>query len=558
MLDYFYISYTIMNIFIGKLAIIFVFHHFLFLYCYFYYIISFTIEFSIFTNIMLLLTLVCIPLLGIVAIAPSYRTEAHRYITNLPANVDPDTHIKLIALGISIVTFLYSLILLLLFDPTTPDYQFTFHLLNKHSHTFSSDFQIGVDGISIYFVVLTTFLFPISFLASWKISSSTTLNGNKYNVKFYLCTMLLLETLLILLFIVTDIMLFYIFFESVLIPLFLIVGIWGSSANRIRAAFLLFLFTLAGSLFMLLSILAIYYNVGSTDFQLIQQYSFDPSIQKILWAGIFISMAIKFPLWPLYSWLYRAHAEAPIAGSILLAGIVLKMATYGSLRVLLQFLPDASYYFSPLVQTMAIMSIIYASLATLRQTDFKALVAYSSIGHMGIIALGLFSNTIQGIEGSIILSIAHGFVSPALFILVGAVLYDRFHTRTIRYYRGVVTYMPIFSVLFFLFTIFNAGIPLSANWIGELLCLIGTYQMNPIVAILGATGIVLSAAYSIWLYNRITFGQYSQYLNFTKDVNRREFHLILPLLFLTILVGIMPNTIIDNIDVSVTTLLYQV
>ena len=525
-----------------------------------YYIIYFTIEFFyiFITNIMLLLTLVCIPLLGIVAIAPSYRTEAHRYITNLPANVDPDTHIKLIALVISIVTFLYSLILLLLFDPTTPDYQFTFHLLNKHSHTFSSDFQMGVDGISIYFVVLTTFLFPISFLASWKISSSTTLNGNKYNVKFYLCTMLLLETLLILLFIVTDIMLFYIFFESVLIPLFLIVGIWGSSANRIRAAFLLFLFTLAGSLFMLLSILAIYYNVGSTDFQLIQQYSFDPSIQKILWAGIFISMAIKFPLWPLYSWLYRAHAEAPIAGSILLAGIVLKMATYGSLRVLLQFLPDASYYFSPLVQTMAIMSIIYASLATLRQTDFKALVAYSSIGHMGIIALGLFSNTIQGIEGSIILSIAHGFVSPALFILVGAVLYDRFHTRTIRYYRGVVTYMPIFSVLFFLFTIFNAGIPLSANWIGELLCLIGTYQMNPIVAILGATGIILSAAYSIWLYNRITFGQYSQYLNFTKDVNRREFHLILPLLSLTILVGIMPNTIIDNIDVSVTTLLYQV
>ena len=547
-----------MNIFIGKLAIIFIFHHFLFLYCYFYYIISFTIEFSIFTNIMLLLTLVCIPLLGIVAIAPSYRTEAHRYITNLPANVDPDTHIKLIALVISIITFLYSLILLLLFDPTTPDYQFTFHLLNKHSHTFSSDFQIGVDGISIYFVVLTTFLFPISFLASWKISSSTTLNGNKYNVKFYLCTMLLLETLLILLFIVTDIMLFYIFFESVLIPLFLIVGIWGSSANRIRAAFLLFLFTLAGSLFMLLSILAIYYNVGSTDFQLIQQYSFDPSIQKILWAGIFISMAIKFPLWPLYSWLYRAHAEAPIAGSILLAGIVLKMATYGSLRVLLQFLPDASYYFSPLVQTMAIMSIIYASLATLRQTDFKALVAYSSIGHMGIIALGLFSNTIQGIEGSIILSIAHGFVSPALFILVGAVLYDRFHTRTIRYYRGVVTYMPIFSVFFFLFTIFNAGIPLSANWIGELLCLIGTFQFNPIVAVLAASGIVLSAAYSIWLYNRISFGTYSQYLNFTKDINRREFHLILPLLFLTILVGILPNTILDNIDVSVTTLLYQV
>jgi len=234
------------------------------------------------------------------------------------------------------------------------------------------------------------------------------------------------------------------------------------------------------------------------------------------------------------------------------------MATYGTLRILLQFLPDASYYFSPLVQTLAIMSVIYASLATLRQTDFKALVAYSSVGHMGVIILGLFSNNIQGVEGSILLSIAHGFVSPALFILVGAVLYDRFHTRTIRYYRGVVTYMPIFAVFFFLFTIFNAGVPLSANWIGEFLCLLGTYQINPIVAILGATGIVLSAAYSIWLYNRITFGTYSQYLGYTTDVNRREFHVILPLLILTLLFGIMPNLILNNIDVSVTALLYQI
>lgn len=287
---------------------------------------------------MILLTLILIPLFGVAIIAPSYQTHQHLPILQNQSHVDPDTKIKYIALTVSIIAFLYSLILLVLFDPSTPDYQFTFHLLTSKS--FSSDFQMGVDGISIYFVILTTFLFPISFLASWKISSSTTLGGNKYNVKFYLCTMLLLETLLILLFVVTDIMLFYIFFESVLIPLFLIVGIWGSSANRIRAAFLLFLFTLAGSLFMLLSILAIYYNVGSTDFQLIQQFHFDPSVQKLLWIGVFISMAIKFPLWPLYSWLYRAHAEAPIAGSILLAGIVLKMATYGSLRLLLQFLPS--------------------------------------------------------------------------------------------------------------------------------------------------------------------------------------------------------------------------
>nr|AUN28132.1 NADH dehydrogenase subunit 4 [Malassezia obtusa] len=472
--------------------------------------------------------------------------------------VDPDTKLKVIALIISVIAFIYSLSLLLLFDPSTPEYQFTFNFNNKDLSIFTSDFQIGIDGISLYFVILTTFLFPISFLASWNITSATSLGGNKYNVKFYLCTLLLLEVLLILVFIVTDILLFYIFFESVLIPLFLIVGIWGGSPNRVRAAFLLFLFTLIGSLFMLLSILAIYYNVGSTDFNLISQYTFDANTQKLLWAGIFISMAIKFPMWPFYSWLYRAHAEAPIAGSILLAGIVLKMATYGSLRILLQFFPDASFYFSPLVQTLAIMSVIYASLATLRQTDFKALVAYSSVGHMGIVVLGVFSNSIQGLEGSIVLSIAHGFVSPALFMLVGAILYDRFHTRTIRYYRGLVTYMPVFTVFFFLFSIFNAGIPLSANWIGEALCLMGSFQLNPVVAVLGSSGIVLSAAYSIWLYNRISYGAYSRYLNYTTDMNRREYNIILPLFLLTVVFGVAPNLIIDNIDVSVTTLLYKV
>ena len=511
---------------------------------------------------MILVSLLLIPLIGILLIAPSYRS--HDFLPIMSANpsfnqkVDPDTKLKVIALVISVIAFIYSLSLLLLFDPSTPEYQFTFNFNNKDLSIFTSDFQIGIDGISLYFVILTTFLFTISFLASWNITSATSLGGNKYNVKFYLCTLLLLEVLLILVFIVTDILLFYIFFESVLIPLFLIVGIWGGSPNRVRAAFLLFLFTLIGSLFMLLSILAIYYNVGSTDFNLISQYTFDANTQKLLWAGIFISMAIKFPMWPFYSWLYRAHAEAPIAGSILLAGIVLKMATYGSLRILLQFFPDASFYFSPLVQTLAIMSVIYASLATLRQTDFKALVAYSSVGHMGIVVLGVFSNSIQGVEGSIVLSIAHGFVSPALFMLVGAILYDRFHTRTIRYYRGLVTYMPVFTVFFFLFSIFNAGIPLSANWIGEALCLMGSFQLNPVVAVLGSSGIVLSAAYSIWLYNRISYGAYSRYLNYTTDMNRREYNIILPLFLLTVVFGVAPNLIIDNIDVSVTTLLYKV
>lgn len=520
---------------------------------------------------MILLILLGIPLIGIAMIVPIYWKEASVSVSTGEKTVlvttngevvkegtnmgkSSDDVVKNIVLSVSIITFLYSLSLLVLFDPTTPDYQFTYSFADMNN-VFDSNFQIGVDGISLYFVVLTTFLFPISFLASWQMKSSVT---NKYNVKFFLCTMLLLEVLLVMVFVVTDIMLFYIFFESVLIPLFLIVGIWGGSPNRVRAAFLLFLFTLMGSLFMLLSILTLYYNVGSTDFQVISQYVIDPSVQKLLWIGMFISMAVKFPLWPLYSWLYRAHAEAPIAGSILLAGIVLKMATYGSIRLLLQFLPDATYYFSPLVQTLAVMSVIYASLATLRQTDFKALVAYSSVGHMGIVVLGLFSNTVQGLEGSMVLSIAHGFVSPALFMLVGSVLYDRFHTRTIRYYRGVVNYMPLFTIFFFLFTIANAGVPMTGNWIGEVLCLMGSFQMNPIVGVLGSTGIVLSAAYSIWLFNRVSFGAYSKYLNYTKDMNRREFHVILPLFILTLVVGLCPNSVIDNIDVSITPLLYDI
>jgi NADH-ubiquinone oxidoreductase chain 4 len=274
---------------------------------------------------------------------------------------------------------------------------------------------------------------------------------------------LLLETLLIAVFVVLDLLLFYIFFESVLIPLFLIVGIWGGSPTRVRAAYLLFLYTLFGSLFMLLAFLIIYHNVGSTDFNVVSLSDIDPDSQKIIWLAIFLSMAIKTPLMPFNTWLTYAHSEAPVAGSIILAGVILKLSAYGYMRILIQFLPDATDYYSPLVQVMAIVSIIYGSLVTLRQTDFKKLVAYSSVAHMGVVVLGLFSNTVQGIEGAIMLSIAHGFVSPALFFLVGGVLYDRYHTRTIKYYRGITAYMPLFSLLFFLFTIFNAAVPLSAN-----------------------------------------------------------------------------------------------
>jgi len=483
----------------------------------------------------MLTLLLIIPLVGALMLAPMQGNTAQS-----------ESQMKRVALGTTLINFVLSIVLWGEFDSSTSEYQFTqeFNQVNFcHLH-------IGVDGISLYFVLLTTFITPICILSNW--------DNIKQQLKYFLMCFLVLETLLIAVFVVLDILLFYVFFESVLIPLFLIVGIWGGSATRVRAAFLLFLYTLFGSLFMLLAFLVIYYNVGSTDFQVVSLSEINLESQKLLWLAVFISMAIKTPLLPFHVWLPRAHAEAPLAGSVILAGLILKLATYGYMRILIQFLPDATSYFSPLVQTIAVITLIYASLATLRQTDFKALVAYSSIGHMAVVVLGLFSNTIQGIDGALLLSIAHGVVSPALFILVGGVLYDRYHTRTIRYYRGMTAYMPLFSIMFFVFTIFNAAVPLSANWAGEFLCLAGAFQRNPVFAVLGSTGIVLSAAYSIWLYNRIAFGSWSKYLNYTTDLTRREFMLLLPLLFVAVVFGIFPNIILDSVHASTSGLLYSI
>jgi len=483
----------------------------------------------------MLTLLLLIPLVGALMLAPMQGNT-----------VQSESQMKRLALGTSLINFLLSIVLWGMFDSSTSESQFTqeFNQVNFcHLH-------IGVDGISLYFVLLTTFITPICILSNWE--------NIKEELKYFLMCFLVLETLLIAVFVVLDILLFYVFFESVLIPLFLIVGIWGGSATRVRAAFLLFLYTLFGSLFMLLAFLVIYYNVGSTDFQVVSLSEINLESQKLLWLAVFISMAIKTPLLPFHVWLPRAHAEAPLAGSVILAGLILKLATYGYMRILIQFLPDATSYFSPLVQTIAVITLIYASLATLRQTDFKALVAYSSIGHIAVVVLGLFSNTIQGIDGALLLSIAHGVVSPALFILVGGVLYDRYHTRTIRYYRGITVYMPLFSIMFFVFTIFNAAVPLSANWAGEFLCLAGAFQRNPVFAVLGSTGIVLSAAYSIWLYNRIAFGSWSKYLNYTTDLTRREFMLLLPLLFVAVVFGIFPNIILDSVHATTSGLLYSI
>jgi NADH-ubiquinone oxidoreductase chain 4 len=478
--------------------------------------------------------LILIPLLGALTLAPMSEST--------PLQI---SRVKRVALLTTVVTFILSMIMWGEFDSSSSQYQFTVEynqLSYLHMH-------MGVDGLSLYFVLLTTFTMPICILASWE--------NVKHNIKSYMIAFLVLESLLIAVFVVLDLLLFYVFFESVLIPLFIIVGVWGASADRIRASFLLFLYTLFGSLFMLLAFLVIFYHVGSTDFEVLSLADISFESQRWLWLAIFLSLAIKTPLLPVHIWLSRAHVEAPVAASMVLAGLILKLATYGFVRVLIPFLPEATSYFSPLVQTIAVVTLVYSSLTTLRQTDFKVLVAYSSIAHMSVVVIGLFSNTLQGIEGAILLGIAHGIVSPAMFMCVGGILYDRYHTRVIRYYRGLTQYMPVFSFLFFLFILGNMSTPLTVNWAGEFMALIGSIQRSPLIGVAMSSGIVFSAAYSIWLYARLCNGAWSPYLGYAIDVTRREFMVLLPLLFTMFLFGLFPNIILTDLHYSVSTLLYS-
>jgi proton-translocating NADH-quinone oxidoreductase chain M len=462
----------------------------------------------------------------------------------LPINEDK-LKMKQIALTTSLINLFISLFIWYQFDSNITQYQFVsdFSYLNLYHLNF------GIDSISIYFVLLTTFVTPIALLSNY-----TTITNN---LKFFLISFLILESLQICAFVSLDLLLFYIFFESVLPVLFIVIVIFGHGKDKFRSALLFFLYTLAGSLPMLLSILTIYSYIGSTDFQLISLYEISLDYQKVLWLGFFIALAAKTPLYPFIIWLPKAHADSVLAGSIILAATILKLATYGFLRVLINFLPDATHYFSPLVQTIAIISLIYSSFSTIVQQDTKRLIAYSSIAHMAVVVLGLFSNTIQGIEGAILLSIAHGFVSPALFICVGGILYDRTHTRLIQNMRGLVVYMPVFTILFCISTLANTGIPLSLNWLGEIMSLMGVWNESPLTAVLGASGIVLSAIYSIFLYNRLSYGSYHPSLQPLKDIDRREFFLLLSLLIPTFLLGIFPNVILKTLHMSVTSLLYN-
>jgi NADH-ubiquinone oxidoreductase chain 4 len=482
----------------------------------------------------MLTLLLLIPLLGSLIILPMSNT------------LESKNQMKKIALTTSLINFFISFFIWYEFDSSSAT---QFQFVTEFNQLSFCHLNFGVDGISLYFVLLTTFVTPIALLSNY--------TNIQKNLKFFLISFLVLETLQICAFVSLDLLLFYIFFESVLPILFIVIVIFGHGKDRFRSAFLFFLYTLAGSLPMLLSILVIYSYIGNTDFQLISLYDISLESQKLLWLGFFFAFAVKTPLYPFIIWLPKAHSDSPLAGSILLAATILKLATYGYLRVLINLLPDATNYFSPLVQTFAIISLIYASFSTIIQQDTKRLIAYSSVAHMAVVVLGLFSNSLVGIEGAILLAIAHGFVSPALFICVGGIIYDRTGTRIINYIRGLVTYMPVFSILFFIFTLANTGIPLTLNFLGEQLSLIGIWQINPIVASLGATGIVLSACYSIFLYNRVSYGNYSPYLPPLKDINRREFYLLISLLIPTVIFGIFPNIILESLHTSVSALLFQ-
>lgn len=414
------------------------------------------------------------------------------------------------------------------------------------------DIYLGVDGLSIYFVILTTIIMPIALLSNWDSIQTK-------NVLSFVIIILLLETLLLAVFLVLDILLFYIFFESILPPLFLLIGIFGSN-NKVRASFYLFLYTLLGSLFMLLSIITMASIMGTTDFDALFKTNFEYTTQLFLFYGIFIAFAVKTPTIFLNTWLLKAHVESPLSGSIILAGIVLKLSLYGIFRLILPLLPEASLNYTYVVYVIGVITIIYASFSTLRTIDVKELIAYSSVSHAAVYLLGAFSNTIQGIEGAITLGLAHGFVSSGLFICAGGVLYDRSSTRLITYYRGMGQIMPIFSILFLILSLGNCGVPLTLNFLGEFMSLYGVFERMPLLGILASSSIIFSAGYTIFMYNRIAFGgSYSIFFKENlRDVNKREFIMLLIFVVLTVLFGIYPAPILDGLHYSVSSLIYNI
>ncbi|CUA86336.1 NADH dehydrogenase subunit M [Chelatococcus sambhunathii] len=437
------------------------------------------------------------------------------------------------ALVTTLATLVLSLVAWGRFDTASAAFQLT------EDHAWLTEairFRLGVDGFSMPFVLLTTFLMPFCILASW--------TSIEKRVKEYMVAFLVLETTMIGVFVAQDLVLFYLFFEAGLIPMFLIIGIWGGK-RRIYASFKFFLYTLLGSVLMLIAIMAMYWDAGTTDIAALLKHPFAPAMQTWLWLAFFASFAVKMPMWPVHTWLPDAHVEAPTAGSVILAGILLKMGGYGFIRFSIPMFPEASADFAPLVFALSVIAIIYTSLVALMQEDIKKLIAYSSVAHMGFVTMGIFTMTTQGIQGAMFQMVSHGLVSGALFLCVG-VIYDRMHTREIAAYGGLVQRMPRYAVVFMVFTMANVGLPGTSGFIGEFLSLAGAFKANPWVAVLATSGVILSAAYALWLYRRVVFGVIEKdNLKTITDLNTREMVVLVPLLVLVIWYGLQPGAILD-------------
>ena len=444
-----------------------------------------------------------------------------------------------IALAASTLTFLLSLWMWSRFDPAEAGFQF---VENYEWIGSSIGYRMGVDGVSVLFVVLTALLTPVCVISSW--------GPVQTRVRDYMLVFLVLETLCIGVFTALDLAMFYVFFEGSLIPMFLIIGIWGGK-RRIQAAYKFFFYTFTGSVLMLLGVMAMYWQAGTLDIRRLLAFQFDPALQTWLWLAFFASFAVKMPMWPLHRWLPEAHVEAPTAGSVILAAILLKLGGYGFIRFSLAMFPHASEMFAPFIFTLSIAAIIITSLVALVQTDMKKLIAYSSVAHMGFVTMGIFSGNIMGIHGAVFQMISHGIVSAALFLCVG-VVYDRLHTRDIEAYGGLVERMPRYAVAFMVFTMANVGLPGTSGFIGEFLTMVGTFQVNTWVAFFAAFGVILSAAYALWLYRRIIFGALTkESLMGMLDLDRREIMVLVPLLVLTIFFGFYPAPILDATAASV-------
>jgi len=480
------------------------------------------------------------PILSVVTFLP---LAGALFIALLPEDEAGIRNARWAALWTTLITFVISLILIWRFDPASADFQFA----EKRPWLGGAiTYAMGVDGISLPFVILTTGLMPISILASW--------TAIQIRVRDYMIAFLVLETLMVGTFCALDLVLFYLFFEGGLIPMFLIIGVWGGP-RRVYASFKFFLYTLLGSVLMLLAIMAMYWEAGTTDIATLLHHSFPLSLQKWAWFAFLASFAVKLPMWPVHTWLPDAHVEAPTAGSVILAAILLKMGGYGFLRFSLPMFPDASAQLAPLIYALSVVAIIYTSLVALVQEDMKKLIAYSSVAHMGFVTMGLFAVTAQGVAGGIFQMVSHGIVSAALFLCVG-IVYDRMHTREIAAYGGLVNRMPLYAFVFMVFTLANVGLPGTSGFVGEFLSLIGTFRVNNWVATLATLGTILSAAYALWLYRKIIFGTLDKPALFNiRDIGWREIAIMTPLIVLTIVLGVYPKPVLDISSASVAQLI---